>query len=107
VKPVEVDDVTMAFPANVIGKYLPVNKDIPQEFWRGNKWTDIANQWFCEGLPKSVEFHAKSGINAESAFRHCKAIMGSFEPQHEHKIAGVGYLLSEFFEKIDLGDDKP
>ena len=105
-KPMDVDEVTMAFPAEVVGTYLPAEKDIPEEFWDGRasppgEWTHIVNTWFTRGLNPDVKFSAKEGIDARKAFRHCAAIMGSFQPKHEHKIAGVAYLLSEFFEKIE------
>lgn len=99
-QPKTVDDVFMAFPANVIGKYLPVEKDIPKEFWSDNDWTPIIDDWFFKGLNKGVEFHPKDSVDAGKAFRHCRAVMKSYQPSHEHKIAGLAYLMSQFFEKI-------
>jgi hypothetical protein len=32
--------------------------------------------------------------------------MRSFEPKHEHKIEGVAYLMSQWFEKILIPQDK-
>jgi hypothetical protein len=101
-EPKDVDDATMAFPAQVVGTYLPKEEDIPEEFWnRGNEWTEIVDHWFAFGLNHEVSFHAKEGVDGEKAFRHCAAVMKSYEPKHEHKVAGVGYLLSEFFNKIE------
>ena len=105
IEPKEVSDVMMAFPANVIGEgYLPAEEDIPKEFWGGNEWSDMAQKWFM-GVLSDPGLISKEGIDAQLAGRHCQAVLGSYEPKHEHKIAGVGYLMSEFFEKVgSLGE---
>jgi hypothetical protein len=43
----------------------------------------------------------KEGIDRSVAMRHLKCIMSSWEPQHEHKTAGVAYLMSLWFEKFE------
>jgi hypothetical protein len=40
----------------------------------------------------------KDGIDRRAAFRHISACLGSYDPSHEHKIAGVGYLISLWFK---------
>lgn len=104
--PQEVTDVELAFPAYV-GKFLPPANTIPNEFCtlsfmgRGQpEWCEIVNQWFAKGLPAEVEFYPVEGIDPELAFRHLRAIMGSYEPKHEYKVAAVAYLLSLWFTQV-------
>lgn len=44
-------------------------------------------------LPKT-----KDGIDPAKAKRHLMAVLGSFEPKHEHKEAGAGWLMSMWYE---------
>lgn len=92
--PKDVDDVTASFPATVIGTLLPRLEDIPEEFrrnWTTNEMCRAASKLFFSGgvLPAF-----RDDIDRSAAARHLQAVLGSFEPQHEHKIAGAGYLLS-------------
>jgi hypothetical protein len=91
--PQEVDDLTVAFPAHVVGTLLPPWKEIPDEFhdW-GNPWQKLAAAWFSRGLARPLAF--KGHIDGAAAMRHLRACLGSFQPKHEHKMAGVAYLLS-------------
>lgn len=101
-KPKEVDSVELAFPGGVIGRYLPKKEEIPDEFFRdhiNNKWIDLANEWFFEGI-NGIQFLPKPGIDVKTAQKHLKVCLGSFEPQHEHKIAGVSFLMSLWFEDV-------
>lgn len=41
-----------------------------------------------------------SVIGTQKVHRHISACLGSYEPKHEHKIAGVAYLLSLWFEPV-------
>lgn len=104
-RPQKVTDVELAFPARVVGTLLPETSDIPEEFHflnRSNSWIELVGRWFFQGLPKDVQFYAREGISAEDAYRHVRACLGSFEPKHEHKVAGCAYLLSVFFEKVEI-----
>ena len=38
--------------------------------------------------------------DTNKAIRHLKAILVSYDPKHEHKEAGVAFLLSEWFEDV-------
>lgn len=40
------------------------------------------------------------GVDGNDAYRQLGAIMGSYQPQHVHKIAGVAYLASLWFTKV-------
>lgn len=96
----EVSDIEMAFPGSV-SHLMPKREDIPDEFkeFRGTKWNGIFNDWFYSGL-KNMKATPRGGVDSEKALRHIKAIMGSWEPKHEHKEAAVAYLLSQWFEEI-------
>lgn len=90
--PHEVDDAALAFGGNV-RTLLPPMDVIPEEFheW-GNPWVALMSEWFFKGLPKRPQF--KPGIDPEKAMRHLRTCLASWEPKHEHKEAGVAYLLS-------------
>lgn len=99
--PIELTDIDIAFPASV--KHLmPDYKDIPTEFKSWNnptKWNKFVSTWFALGV-KNVKYKPKVGVDQTKALRHVKAIMGSWEPKHEHKEAAVAYLLSQWFDDI-------
>lgn len=96
IEPQEISAAQLAFPAGIVGKLLPAEEDIPKEFrdgWHsGNKWCDLASEWFYNGLDGRLVFI--QGIDRDNALRHLGACLRSFEPSHQHKIAGVGYLMS-------------
>jgi hypothetical protein len=102
--PVAVDEVTLAFPAD-LSELLPPWEEIPDEFKKTyGAWVAFADLWFGQGLAATTEFYCKDGIDGATAVRHLKAILGSFQPKHEHKIAGVAYLCSLWFEKVEKYD---
>jgi len=94
----EVNSLDIAFGCNAL-KMMPALDKIPNEFKEFNqsKWNKLFNDWFFSGL-SSLEIIPKQGVDKKKALAHIKTIMGSFEPQHEHKEAAVAYLLSEWFE---------
>ncbi len=87
----------VAFGPKNLSDFLPSMDSIPEEFhsWN-NPWHDLVSKWFFEGLKDKP--HAKDGIDQRKALAHIKAILGSFEPKHEHKTAGCAYLMSLWFE---------
>lgn len=94
-QPQQISDVMLAFPASVIGTLLPPMSEIPQEFHDSrNPWCKIASDLFFNGghLPKS-----RHGVDRNNAARHLRAVLGSFEPKHEHKEAGAAYLMSLWY----------
>lgn len=93
-KPIDVDAVTMAFPAG-IKHLMPPREQI--EAYKSGWGGKLFNDWFFCGL-KSLELMPKEGIDKSKALRHIRTIMGSFEPKHEHKEAAVALLLEEWFE---------
>src|SRR6266704_1454992 len=90
--------------------HLPKWDDLPENFrreWGGdrNPYCKAISDWFYGAAAreknvltvKGVKFTAKEGVDAAKAFRALKAVIGSWEPRHEHKIAGAGFLISEWF----------
>jgi hypothetical protein len=97
----EVNRVDIAFGGNM-AKLLPKYEDIPKEYKNMNdttKWNKLVLDWFYCGL-KSLKLKPKVGVDTNKAMAHIKAIMASWEPKHEHKIAGCAYLLSQWFDDV-------
>jgi hypothetical protein len=95
----EVTGLDLAFGGDM-KKLLPAYNDIPEEFRRGRtKWNKVVSDWFFFGL-KNANWVPKDGVDQNKALSHVKAIMGSWDPSHEHKEAGCAYLLSEFFNDV-------
>jgi|SRR5579864_1352258 len=94
----EVGGIDLAFPTHV-ERMMPPMGDIPDEFkhYPLTKWNQLFNDWFFTGV-KNLQLKPKEGIDKNKALRHIRMVMGSFEPQHEHKEAAVAFLLSEWFE---------
>ena len=96
-KPAAIDDATFAFPAT-LGGLLPPMDEIPDEFLNSydNKWVSLVSGLFYKGgnLPAT-----KPGIDAKAARRHIGTVLGSYEPAHEHKIAGAAYLASLWYQE--------
>lgn len=96
-QPKPVTDVDLAFGGR-IADLMPSYEELPEDFRRErDPFSKIVNGWFFNGL-HTGSLQAKSGIDKSAALRHCRAIMCSFDPSHEHKIAGVSWLLSQWFE---------
>jgi hypothetical protein len=95
VKIPEISDLDVAFGTV---KGLPDMKRIPAEFQRfgGTKWNNLFSDWFFGGL-KSLRLAPNDGVDKSAALKHIRALMASFEPAHEHKEAGVAYLMSQYF----------
>lgn len=95
-KPIGASIADIYLGGDEIGKWLPAKKDIPKEFFNyNNEWAKIAERLFYNGgkLPR-----LKHGIDVAAATADIGCCLQSFEPSHEHKIAGVAYLLSMWCE---------
>lgn len=104
-KPINTDDLMLAFGPSNIDQFLPPEGEIPSEFMRhSGPWVKMAERWFYEGLPKETPIEAKDGIDSRAAVRHISACLRSFEPSHERKIGGVAFLLHAWFKQF--GDAK-
>lgn len=103
-KPQVTDGITRAFGGNM-KDLLPPMIDIPVEFQNEWKWHKIQSTWFAFGLPKDTVFKPKEGIDTNTALGHLRAIQGSFEPKHEHKVETVSWLMSLWFEDIIVNEE--
>lgn len=76
---------------------LPPKEDIPERFW---SWSDpyhqLVSKWFFSGLTHEELGTPREGVDGPASLAAIKAIMVSFEPKHEHKTAGVAFLLHEW-----------
>lgn len=90
-------------------KHMPKYETLPADFKRhnGNEYTRAISSWFFNGAEKAPNgiilngdtFTAKPGVDAGKALAAIRAVLGSFEPKHEHKEAACAFMLSEWFEK--------
>lgn len=86
-----ITDVELVFSTS---RLLPAWEEIPDDFRRGNLYTEIASAIFYgTTLPDSF-IDLKPGFTQEKIVRLVRSHLRSFAPKHEHKIAGVGYMLS-------------
>lgn len=97
-KPKVVDQVTYAFPADVVGSYLPALSEIPDEFKQeDNEYYKLAQHAFLNNVSIKAEA-LKEDVDENTANRHLSAVLRSFEPKHEHKLSGVAYLLQNWLK---------
>lgn len=75
-------------------RLLPKEEDIPKQFWDGNFYTKLASAIFYNTELPSGRIVFNEGFNKDSIVKAVRAHLRSFEPHHEHKIAGVGYLIA-------------
>jgi hypothetical protein len=91
-------------------KHMPDYDTLPKEFksGRSNPYCRACGAWLFIGsaaypngiLIDGTAYTAKDGVDAAKAIRAIKAILVSFDPPHEQKIAACGFLLSEWFDKV-------
>lgn len=94
ITPQELSSITDAELAFSTDKLLPAWKDIPEEFKTGNIYTKIADAIFFGFELPDCDMEFLDGFDPESLNRAVRAHLQSFGPKHEHKIAGVGYMMS-------------
>lgn len=92
-QPQEVDDVTLAFPADIKHLMPPYGSVKPER-----RWITFQQTWFFKGLTGATLI-PKPGIDLKKALRHLAAIQNSFEPKHEHKEQAVAYLASRWLDE--------
>jgi hypothetical protein len=102
--PIPIDELDQAFGTRAMD-ILPKYSEIPEEFLRdSHPWVAWQRGWFFKGLKKYPK--PKEGIDRDLAMANLACCQHSFEPKHEHKMAGVAYLASLWFESPD-GDEVP
>jgi len=105
--PVAVDGLQLAFGAD-LERLLPPWNEIPEKYKdHDHPMSAVVTRWFFSGLPKGTRFVPRPGIDKNVALRQVATCLRSFEPQHEHKKAGVAYLLDLFFEAINVPLELP
>lgn len=94
-------DVEVAFSTT---RLLPKSADIPQSFWLGNVYTRLAEALaFGREVPEG-EVSLIEGLDEENLVRCINAHLSSCSPKHEHKIAGVGFMISQMCTITPIGD---
>jgi hypothetical protein len=103
----DLDAVDVSF-GNI--KHMPRQADIPEQFKRnsGTPFNDAVSKWFFNGAQSfgsdglqigNDTFTPKEGVDGKKALRAIKAVLGSFEPKHEHKESACAFMLSEWFDR--------
>jgi hypothetical protein len=85
-------------------KHLPEWEDLSEDLRRGwsndrNPYCVFVSEWFFKGrTPEDMaRLTPRDGVDGYKALTAVEAVLGSFEPKHEHKIAGCAFLLKEWF----------
>jgi hypothetical protein len=87
-----ISDVEIAFGTT---KLLPPWEAIPEDFRKGNQYTAlVSNLFYGRPLPDSP-ISIVEGVKHEDLSRAVHAHLISYAPKHEHKIAGIGYMISK------------
>jgi len=78
-------------------RLLPAWSDISDEFKSGNIYTELAEAIpYGRPLPDGeIKFLPGFEESADALNTCVRAHLQSFGPKHEHKIAGVGYMISK------------
>lgn len=102
---VEVSNIDLAFGR--IDGIIPAYKDIPDEYKTDypedqliKKFREFTDMWFFCGV-HIINITPKEGIDKKKALRMVTAVIKSFEPSHEHKQAGVTYLMHNLFDDVE------
>jgi len=105
-RPAKLENTDVAFgpSGTIIDTYMPKWTELPDEFrleiGAARKWTDIVDDLFFRGA-KDIRCVIKDPtIEQRDIIRHISMLLHSFEPAHEHKTAGVAYLLSLWCDDI-------
>ena len=86
-----ITDVEMAFSTD---RLLPPWDTIPEAYRNGNIYTRLAEAIF-DGRPlPNGTLQLNPGFTPELLNRLVRAHLQSFGPKHEHKIAGVGFMIA-------------
>jgi hypothetical protein len=94
-----IKDVEMAFSTE---RLLPKWADIPDEFKRENTYTRLVDALFYGSKLPDFEMQFRLGFDDEAAsadLNKCvRAHLQSFAPKHEHKIAGIAFMIAQACE---------
>jgi hypothetical protein len=93
----DIDRVSMVF-GDI--KHMPRYDTIPDAYKSSNHpCARFVSHWFYVGLePGDLErLKPKRAVDRGKALTAIRAILGSFEPKHEHKTAACAFLLDQWF----------
>ena len=95
----EVPEVTDAEIAYGTTKALPPYDSLPKDYRDERKPSSAAIQriFFNGGNLADYGFTLKEGLDSAKVHRAIRAHLTSWAPKHEHKIAGVAYLIDQWF----------
>lgn len=103
IKPQEVSEVEIVFPASVSSLMPPesYDRDLVISAMNGYlPWSGFVGAlWAGRVKQETIEMIPRDGIDGETAWRHIVCIMGSYEPKHEHKITALNVLLESWFHE--------
>jgi len=97
--PKPVSDLDVMMGATSVAEILPAAAEF-QPFYK-SKFADVVTGLFFNG-GSTREWEAKDGVDRDQALRHFKAVLKSFTPSHEVKIAACAFMLSEWFVEESL-----
>jgi hypothetical protein len=107
-QPQDIPPSQQAFPGSV-RHLMPAYSNIPDEFRDMNvltEWNRFVSHWFFGGDPFAKwNIGVREGVDPNKALTHLQSIMRSWEPKHEHKEAAVAWLMSRWFDGIELRKD--
>ncbi|NBK98199.1 MAG: hypothetical protein EOM50_09285 [Erysipelotrichia bacterium] len=89
----KISDVDVSFGTTML---LPKEKDIPEDFKDYGKneiYFKIVNSLFYGFTPPDADIEFKDGFDPNKVLRVVRAHLASWEPKHQHKTAGVAYML--------------
>lgn len=92
--PEQIESITMPEVAFSTERLLPAWEDIPDDFNRGNIYTELASAIFYGRTLPPCHIVLNDGVTAETLNKCVRAHLQSFGPKYEHKIAGVGYMIA-------------
>lgn len=99
----ELDDLDVAFGK---ANHMPKYDSLPVEFQRQtHPACEAVSTWFFAGAASvegaividGTKWTPREGVDFMKALRAIRALLRSWEPKHEHKIAGCGFMLNEWF----------
>lgn len=79
-------------------KFLPKREQIPEDFYRGNVYTQLIEAIYFEDPLPVGRMEIRPMFQVHNIVRQLQRLVIShlrcIEPVHEHKIAGVSYAVS-------------
>jgi hypothetical protein len=101
----DIKSITAAEVAFSTTRFLPELEAIPEDFTDGqNPYHSLANNLFMGAGAGSGKLNFKLDVEPKEVADFTYAHLRSFSPSHEHKIAGVAYMMSFIFDFVDSKD---